>query len=453
MKRVTSIKLKDARSGRGQVVSPEQRKKRNPFIKQRRVLMKLYILLLLILVLPPGVHSAEEIDWTNIHDHTKKTLFSAQQAMNENRFQDVIEDLLAFQSKKPKFNHFLIEFNIGTAYGLSGNTNKAIEHLENAVVLEDVYPPLWLNLGKLYYQNKDFDKAGQALEKGFTISSAKSPDILFMAMAAYYQAENFKKSIELGNSLVFTFGKESFEIVSLLANSYIVSESYEDAVDTLNRLLIKNPSDPQVWKLLTQSYFKNQQLKEAAIAYEIYGYMDSLDREELIIMGDLFTMIGVPARAAQYYEEAMKDEAAADELDKLSVAYYSAYRFDDAIVAVNKALNKGTTSDRLLLKAQLYYLQDRFKEAEETYIAAAEHSTKDGHEWLMAGYCAMRNGEIKKARELLTKASQHPEQRNDAIAMIKMLAPVEELRELMASMKEVESYLNDEKQYSWEQVL
>ncbi len=384
----------------------------------------------------PAAAQELQIDWSQVPERTKMELFEAQQLMNDSRYEAAIDKLQRFQKNKPRLNHFLVDFNIGTAYGFLSDFPNAIIYLKRAVTLDDSYAPVWLNLGKLYYQVKDFDNATEALVAGFEKSPQKNPEILFMAMAAAYQAGNLERAIELGEDLVMTYRKDTMEVVSLLANAYITTENFTGAVDMLTRLLERNPGNAQVWKLLTQAYFKNQQFEDAAIAYETYGYLHPLSREEAMVMGDLYSMVGVPGRAAQYYERALEEGGSAEEFEKMSVAYYSAYDFDKAIDAIDRALQEKENHERLLLKAQLYYLQDKFTEAQQLYVQAANMMSKDGHEWLMAGYCAMRSGELKIARELLEKATSFPTQRQEALAMLKMLTPVEEVKSLMSALDE-----------------
>lgn len=409
------------------------RRKRNPVMKIKPVIL---FTLLVLLFLTAGAQASGQIDWKTIPQQTRKILFKAQQEMNKNRFERAIAILQKFQKRRSKYNHFLVEFNIGTAYGFLGDYENAIHYLERAVALETGYAPLWLNLGKLYYGQKAYAKSGDALEKGFRANIKKEPEVLFMAMAAHYQAGNLDKTILLGEELVNTYGRESTEVVSLLANAYITTGNSPGAVNMLVRLTERHPDNSNAWKLLTQAYFKNQQYREAAVAYETYGYLQELKRDELFIMGDLFTMIGVPIRAAQYYEKALSAGGEPAEYEKMSVAYYSAYAFDKAIASIDQALLQERTYERLLLKAQLYYLQDKFMDAQNLYVAAAEVMSKDGHEWLMAGYCAMRGGELEISRELLHRATEFPAQRKEAMALLKMLTPVEEIKTLMSQMKE-----------------
>ncbi len=401
-----------------------------------KVTIFVFLLCLVISLSASYAQEAGQIDWKSIPEQTRSILFKAQQEMNKNRFEQAIAILEKFQKRRAKYNHFLVEFNLGTAYGFLGDYDKAIQYLERAVALEAGYAPLWLNLGKLYYMQKQFGKAGNALETGFRANIKKEPEILFMAMAAFYQADNLEKTIVLGEELVNTYGRESTEVVSLLANAYITREEYDQAVTMLTKLTERNPDNIDAWKLLTQAYFKNQKYREAAVVYETYGYMGEMKRDELFIMGDLFTMVGVPMRAAQYYERALAEGGTPEEYEKMSVAYYSAYEFDKAIASIDKALEKDRSYERMLLKAQLYYLQDKFTEAQNLYVSAAEMMSKDGHEWLMAGYCAMRGGDIEIARELLHRATEFPTQRNEAMALLKMLTPVEEIKNLMASLEE-----------------
>jgi hypothetical protein len=81
-----------------------------------------------------------------------------------------------------------------------------------------------------------------------------------------------------------------------------------------------------------------------------------------------------------------------------------------------------------LLKAQLSYLQDNFGDAQQYYADAAKTFSEDGHEWLMAGYCAMRDGDTATAKKWLLEASKYPDQRNEAQNLIKMISDREKLR-------------------------
>lgn len=404
---------------------------------------KATFLILLFGAVTAGAAAAGESDikWDTVPDATKTALYEAQQDMNEGRMDKALADLLTFQRKREKDNHFLVEFNIGTLYGLRKETDKAIAHLEKAAAMEAAYSPTWLNLGKLYYQQQDFARAGAALERSFRCSVQKETDILYMAMASCYQAGDLKKAAALGEELVQVFRRDSTEIVSLLAGIYIQNNDFGKAVNLLEALLEKKPADAQLWKILAQAQFKNQQYRQAAIAYETYGYLARLSRDELMIMGDLFTMVGVPLRAAQYYEQALHSGGTPEEREKLSVAYYCAYEFDKAGAAVDSALRETPTAERLLLKAQLCYLQERFTEAQRYYVQAGELMSRDGHEWLMAGYCAYRGGNTAGARKLLSRAAEFPSQRQDALAMLKALKPADDLKKSMQELKRAQQVL------------
>jgi tetratricopeptide (TPR) repeat protein len=404
-----------------------------------RVVKVLSLIMLVIFATPSPGDATEQIKWDKVPQRTKMVLFKAQQEMNENNYPKAIEILSKFREKKSKYNHFLVEFNLGTAYGLSQQTDKAIYHLEQASEMEPNYSAIWMNLGKLYYQAKDFLRAGAALERGFNSATAKDPATLFMAMASYFQGNDLVKTIAVGEKLVFEYHSMKDEVVSLLANAYITTKDFEGAIRMLNVLLERNPNNGKAWKLLCHAYFNNQQYVEATISYEVYGYINGLSHDELLVMGDLFFMSGVPLRAAQYYEEALRDGGSPEEHEKLSVYYYSSFEIDAALTSLETALSKEETVERLLLKAQLHYLQEEFGKAEQYYASAAEKLSKDGHEWLMAGYCAMRNGDNSRAKQLLNKAMDYPSQRQEAQSILKIMAPAEEIKKLMKDYKEHEA--------------
>jgi len=91
--------------------------------------------LLVLLFLTAGAQASGQIDWKTIPQQTRKILFKAQQEMNKNRFERAIAILQKFQKRRSKYNHFLVEFNIGTAYGFLGDYENAIHYLERAVAL------------------------------------------------------------------------------------------------------------------------------------------------------------------------------------------------------------------------------------------------------------------------------------------------------------------------------
>ena len=397
---------------------------------------KLFIALVTVFVLGSlsWSRASEKIDWETVPERSKVALFKSQQEMNENKYQKAIDILLKVE-KRERYNHFLIEFNLGTAYALNSQIDEAVQHLVKASEMEPHYAPTWMNLGKLYYQQEHFPEAGAALEKGFRCSPARDMDILYMAMASYFQGGDLPKSITLGEEIVFDYKGSKDSVVSLLANAYITTKNYSGAITMLRTLLERNPGNDKGWKLLCHAYFNNQQYVEATIAYEAYGYLKGLTRDELIVMGDLFYMSGVPVRATQYYQQALKDGGSPEEYEKLAVYYYSAFEIDGALTSLEESIKGEETVERLLLKAQLYYLQDDFGKAEQYYASAAEKMSKDGHEWLMAGYCAMRNGDSKKAKELLDRAMDYPEQRQEAQSILKIMAPADEMKKLMTEYK------------------
>ncbi|MDY6972187.1 MAG: tetratricopeptide repeat protein [Thermodesulfobacteriota bacterium] len=362
--------------------------------------------------------------WTrNMPERTKQALFDAQQEIGEKKFEDAIDILTRFVERHSANNHFLVEFNLGTCFALSGRIGEAIRHLEKAAGMEEGYPPIWMNLGKLYYDNGDFRKAGTALERSFRLETNKDPQVLYMAMAAFFQADDLDKAISLGEELLLKVKKTDEDILGLLVNAYIKTENYDRAIDTVRAMLRRAPGDDKLWKLLAQLHINAHDYRRATVSYEIHGFLAGLEQKELWVMGDLFSMIGIPVKAAEYYEMALAGkEGTAEEYEKLATAYFSAFEYDRAIEALDISLNIKATTDKMLLKAQLYYLQDRFVQACQSYAdaAAALGKTKDGHEWLMAGYCALRAGEKDKARELIIKAAEYPGQRKEAQGLLQM---------------------------------
>jgi tetratricopeptide (TPR) repeat protein len=158
---------------------------------------KLFIFLLIFLLYPPSLSYPDKKDEKlKLPPEVHRALYKAQQLMNKKEYLQTTEELKKFIHKHTKENHYLIEFTLGNALTMCGKNKEAATHYRAALDLKLDYNPAWMNLGKIYYDLKEYQKAGHALVKGYETSEKKDPKTLYYAANAFMVVKEYQKAEE-----------------------------------------------------------------------------------------------------------------------------------------------------------------------------------------------------------------------------------------------------------------
>jgi len=187
-------------------------------------------------------------------------------------------------------------------------------------------------------------------------------------------------------------------------------------------LLEKDKNNPSYWKLLAHLYLQQNNYKKGVTAFTIYSYLNPLKREEMVLLGDLNQAIGLPLKAAEYYEKVVGiggDKIS--DYEKLASTYLAGHRPERAKVALERALNKGPNSRLWFMMGQVLYEEEKFEEAYCAFKKSAVLNDEDGGCYLMMGYCALQTGKKSEAGIAFKKAAQFPRQRKMARKLLKQV--------------------------------
>ena len=360
------------------------------------------------LKLPPEVHRA---------------LYKAQQLMNKKEYLKTTEELKKFIHKYPKKNHYLIEFTLGNALTMCGKKKEVVTHYLAALDLKPDYNPAWMNLGKIYYDLKEYQKAGNALIKGYETGEKKEPGTLFNACSAFLMADKKENAIPYLKVLVSgKLGSPKQEWVQSLLMVYIDLKLTKKAEQMLERLVDRYRDNPLWWRLSYQFYANQNDYEKAITSLIIYSYLTPLKRDEIILLGDLLGVIGLPLEAAGYYEKALKSNGKPEEYEKLISFLLAAHKLEKARKALNQALKKNPTAKLWALLGQINYKQEKYEDALQAFSQSAHLDPDNGEYPLMMGYCALQLEKKDKAMLALKKASQFPRQHKIARELLKQVA-------------------------------
>ncbi len=222
-------------------------------------------------------------------------------------------------------------------------------------------------LSQVYYQQSDHKKALAPARRAY-LSVPKNESYLRLLLAVLEQLEDKPAVHRLLTVAVVDFpdGKDYWE---RLGYSYLQREQQEQALATLaiarGKLLLSQPG----WKVLASLYLSQLQPRAAAAVY-----IDGATNGMLI-------------KDQQYYQG-------------LTNAWVMAREREKALMAYQEAADKGIAlSNGPRNRAQLYYLEGRWAEAEAAYLALAEADSAEDKWRFMQGICQVEQGKDRSARE------------------------------------------------------
>jgi tetratricopeptide (TPR) repeat protein len=214
-------------------------------------------------------------------------------------------------------------------------------------------------------------------------------------------------------------GPPKIEWLEAMLKVYMELQLNEKAFELINRLLDKNGNHPRWWKILAQFYLQQNDYKNALAALTIHSYLTPVNREEMVLLGDLASTVGVPLKAGAYYKKALSLSNRPTDYEKLASAYLAAYKPAKAKQVLTMALEKKPESGLWFMMGQVLYQEENFDKAYHAFDQSARLDPGNGGSYLMMGYCALRIDRKDSARSALQKACRLSKQRKMAEKLLK----------------------------------
>ena len=353
-----------------------------------------------------------------------KTLYYAANAfMVVKEYQKAEETLKDCLARHPDNKDHIFELTLANVLLMNNKKKEAVTHYLATLDLKPDCNPAWMNLGKIYYDLKEYQKAGNALIKGYETGEKKEPGTLFNACSAFLMADKKENAIPYLKVLVSgKLGSPKQEWVQSLLMVYIDLKLTKKAEQMLERLVDRYRDNPLWWRLSYQFYANQNDYEKAITSLIIYSYLTPLKRDEIILLGDLLGVIGLPLEAARYYEKALGYDGKPEEYEKLISFLLAAHKLEKARKALNQALKKNPTANLWALLGQINYKQEKYEDGLQAFSQSAHLDPDNGEYPLMMGYCALQLEKKDKAMLALKKASQFPRQHKIARELLKQVA-------------------------------
>lgn len=342
-------------------------------------------------------------------------LFNAYEARGNGDYKRSSQILLDFLERNPGDDHFVLRYQLGNSMSQTHSLEEQLEQYKKCVELEPRYAKGWMSLGEVAYNVGDYDLAAEALDNGFRLSSDKKAQVLYYSAAAYVMAEQPEKATPLLEELVSgKWGPPKMEWYRALVSAALQTGDREVGERAVDGLIANYGDDPDSWTLAFQYAAGTADYHQAAVALQIKSYLTPLTREEQIQLGDLYAAIGVPQEASENYATALEDGADTKELERLASAYLAAHDTEEALRALNRALEHEPSPRLWSLYGDLNFMERKYEDAYQAYKNSAAMDAEDGRAYLMMAYCAMEIGNKEEAVAQLELASNFPEQESKA---------------------------------------
>ncbi|MFC1668504.1 tetratricopeptide repeat protein [Chlamydiota bacterium] len=306
----------------------------------------------------------------------------------------------------PHTDLFLAHFMLGLVNSQLGNSALALKEYEVAREKNPRNIGIYLTLGDLYTQKKDFSNARSVYEAGVN----KNPDVamLWFKLGLLYGKEKrynaainaLKKAIQLKEDL--------FHAHLGLALIYEATQKTLSAIKEYHLILKFAPLNVDIYKRLASLYHTQKEFDKAIKIYSLLIILDSEDIANYLSLSYLFLKKGHTDRAIIILEEASQKKLKSVELffllglsyehlgdDKMSIA-----KTDIALTYYKKAITffeKGTIidSDNDLLYFHIgvcYEKAGLFDEAQKTFLKIIDDNPNHADAYNYLGYLWIEKG-------------------------------------------------------------
>lgn len=171
------------------------------------------------------------------------------------------------QSPEIDPNHPSILYQLGILYYDQGDTDKAISYFKKAIANDPQNWQACYNLGAIYYSQGKVDEAISYYQKALAENPNDDIDCLFNLAIAY------KIKGELTDAVIcyqkaIAIDPDDADIHYNLGSIFKMLEQFDDALSEYQKVIAINPNYAQAYSHLASLYFKVERVEDAVFCYQ-----------------------------------------------------------------------------------------------------------------------------------------------------------------------------------------
>jgi tetratricopeptide (TPR) repeat protein len=302
------------------------------------------------------------------------------------------------------------------------NYDSALFYFETAVEL-DALPDLthfslMYQIAQLYYMKERYDEALDKLALWMCeVPEGKITSAAYVLKASIYaQKQDWKQVIgAIETAISMSDDPREFWYQLKLA-SHFELEQFPKAAQTLEVMIQYWPDKKDYWIQLSQIYYKLKMNDDAlsimALAYR-RGMLDN--QSDIMYLSNLYSNNDVPFKAAEILQKGMEDgfvESNTKHWTMVADAWYAAEEMGNALIAYEQAGKKSDDGEIDLRRAYILVDMERWDEAVVAVEAALDKGgfseRKTGDAYVIQGMSEFNLGNYNKASTAWGRASKYP---------------------------------------------
>ena len=297
----------------------------------------------------------------------------------------------------------------------NGKAKQAIDYLQKAVApgaLNDTEQVATIKLiADLSLQESEYDKAIQSYREWLKITCKEDFDVYFRIANAYYQTQRFAEILEPINKAIALADKPNKTAYALKMTSFYNRKMFKETIEVQEETVRIFPDDKTQWTQLGFFYMLVEDHKKALSTFEMaynQGYLTKA--AEIKALSQLYSMNDIPIKAAQVLEKHVKSGLVKKEermLTSIATSYQQAKEFKEAATYYGESAKMTSDPDLYQKQGMVYYALERYNDA----IIALQKALDNGSEKTGAIHLAMMQanfdkGDFKSAYEHVLEAKK-----------------------------------------------
>jgi len=213
------------------------------------------------------------------------------------------------------FNHAL-----GNLYYESNDFLQAEIEYQKAIDKHESFQRAWNGLGLARYQQTDYEGALEALSRSVKLGAR---DALTYGLLGFchLQAGNYR-SAETAYHLATLNDAENTDWAEGIAQIYMETGRYEQAVSVFDEIIRDNPDNVEFWLHKANAWLELDEPLKTARCIEIARRLGKIDADTLYLLGNVYLKEGVFERAQETFLATVREGGQIDPFEALQAARF-----------------------------------------------------------------------------------------------------------------------------------
>ncbi len=304
---------------------------------------------------------------------------------------------------------------IGKLLAGSGKIKESIPYFVRSVeakVLNDTEQVAAIKLvADLYLQEAEYKSALKWYNEWLTVTCKDNYDVYFRMANAYYQTQQYAEIIDPINKAIASAEKPNKTAYALKMTSYYNRKMYKETIEVQEEAVKVFPDDKNLWTQLGMFYMLVEDHRKALSTFELaYNQGFITKPAEIKALSQLYTMNDIPYKAGKILEKHVKS-GFVEKDDKILVSMASSFQqakeFSEAAKYYGEAAQLSSDPDLYFKQGNMLYIAERPNEALKALQKALdEGSDKKGRIHMVMMEANFYQGRYKQAYAHIQEAKK-----------------------------------------------